>query len=199
MSFLVVSGQFLSFQLIPGPNRATSHFLLYSRHFREPTCTLTSKGRDELMSSGGGKHAPITVKSHYDDLPCMSMEVGILLVITQFFGNLISSNKKIETWLEKLEQGEPGVFNDYGRFWFMTAPNGLSYKKARISVRFLAHLSFWFYYFIIWSFMRIIGYSSARVCLFVVVLVVVASFVKFLTKKEIGAKSLGKVEKLKLN
>ena len=151
------------------------------------------------MSSGGGKHAPITVKSHYDDLPCMSMEVGILLVITQFFGNLISSNKKIETWLEKLEQGEPGVFNDYGRFWFMTAPNGLSYKKARISVRFLAHLSFWFYYFIIWSFMRIIGYSSARVCLFVVVLVVVASFVKFLTKKEIGAKSLGKVEKLKLN
>lgn len=106
--------------------------------------TLTSKGRDELMSSGGGKHAPITVKSHYDDLPCMSMEVGILLVITQFFGNLISSNKKIETWLEKLEKGEPGVFNDYGRFWFMTAPNGLSYKKARISVRFLAHLSFWF-------------------------------------------------------
>jgi len=150
------------------------------------------------MSSGGDKHAPITVKSHYDDLPCMSMEIGILLVVTQFFGNIISGNKKVKTWLEKLEEGEFGILNDYGRYWFMTAPNGLSYKKARISVRFLAHLSFWFYYFIIWAFMRIIGYSNARVFLFVVVLVLVASFVKFLTKKDIGDKS-EKVEKLKLN
>merc|ERR1712183_589620 len=96
--------------------------------------TLTEKGRAQLFNSGGAMHGPIIIRKHFDELSPMQSEVYVVLRIVQFIGNFLTNLPCSKTFLKDVETNQPGFINDLGRYWFMTAPNGMLYSKARISL-----------------------------------------------------------------
>lgn len=137
------------------------------------SCTLTDVGREQLLASGGLKHAPIIMHTHYDDLPIMSTEFRFMVYLLGIIGTFLTA--KFQPYLKDVADGREGYIYRYGRFWFLTAPNGMRYQTPRISVRFLAHIGLWMYITFFYLMSKLFGFSMATLLFYVAILALLYS------------------------